>query len=172
MRIGCVLTPVLLAAVLAVSACSGDPADVSADGSAAPAPVVSVATPEFSQPATQPDPCKLLTKADAEKLTRTPLDDAVAVLETCTYTGPVTGPTAQVEIYVGDGAKKMLDVDRDLQHAFTPVTGAGDEAYLEDGVVFVRKGETWVAIRLVLLNDPAANRIPLENAARTVAGRL
>ncbi|MEV0267986.1 hypothetical protein AB0H43_04350 [Hamadaea sp. NPDC050747] len=162
------LLPLLLG--FALAGCGSDDAPD-------PAPIVSTVgsapSPEVTQEtAALPDPCKLLPKADAEKLARTPLDAAVASEGSCTYTGPVTGPTAQVEIYVGDGAKKMLDIDRDLQHAFTPVAGAGDEAYLEDGAVFFRKGELWVAIRLVLLNDPAANRVPLETAARTVAGRL
>jgi hypothetical protein len=38
--------------------------------------------------------------------------------------------------------------------------------------VFLNKSGTWVSVRLVRLNDPAENRKPLEDAARTVAGRL
>lgn len=119
-----------------------------------------------------PDACALVTKADAEKLAGTSLEDAVPVRESCMYTGPVTGPTAQVEIYVGDGAKKMLDIDRDLQHDFIEVASIGDEAHMEDGAVFFRKSGVWVAIRLVLLNDPAENRKPLETAARTASERM
>ncbi|MCP2329269.1 hypothetical protein HDA40_007776 [Hamadaea flava] len=160
--------PLLLG--LALAGCGGeDPAEPGPSVAAASSAVSPSAGPVVGPAA---DPCKLLPKADAEKLARTPLDEPVASEGSCTYTGPVTGPTAQVEVYVGDGAKKMLDIDRDLQHSFTPVTGAGDEGFLEDGAVFFRKGETWVAIRLVLLNDPAANRVPLETAARAAAGRL
>lgn len=119
-----------------------------------------------------PDACALITKADAEKLTGTPLEDGVPVRESCTYTGPVSGPTAQVEVYVGDGAQKMLDIDRDLKHEFAEVQSVGDEAYLEDGAVFFRKSGVWVAIRLVLLNDPAENRDSLEAAARTASARM
>jgi hypothetical protein len=133
----------------------------------------SAASPEVDEPpAALPDPCALITKADAEKLASTPLQEAVPVRETCSYTGPVSGPTAQVEVYIGDGAKKMLDVDRDLAHTFTPLPGIGDEAHLEDGAVFFRKGVVWVAIRLVRLDDPAVFRKPLEDAARTAAGRM
>ncbi|MFC9098343.1 hypothetical protein [Streptomyces sp. NPDC057072] len=51
--------------------------------------------------------CELLPKKDAEALAKTPLDAGVEGPETspsCMYTGPVTGPLAQVEIYLGDGA--------------------------------------------------------------------
>ncbi|MFG1955263.1 hypothetical protein [Micromonospora sp. NPDC048830] len=113
-----------------------------------------------------------MSKQEAEKLAGTELEDPVAVRESCTYTGPVTGPTAQVEVFVGDGAKKIYDVDRDLGHEFTPIAGAGDEAYAEDGAVFVSKGGVWVSIRLVRTDDPATYRKPLADLARTVAGRL
>lgn len=128
------------------------------------------ATP--AAPAALPDPCALVTKDDAETLAATPLDDAVAVRETCTYSGPVTGPTAQVEIYVGDGAKKILDIDRELGHEFTEVAGVGDEAYLENGMIFFSRSGTWVGIRLVRFTDDAENNRRLEQAARTAAGRL
>ncbi len=118
------------------------------------------------------DACALVTKQEAEKLAGTPLDDAVPGGESCTYTGPVSGPTAQVEIYVGDGAKKILDIDRDLDHEFETLSGIGEEAYLEDGAVFVNAAGVWVAIRLVRLEDPALYRKPLTELARTVAGRL
>lgn len=169
---------VLLASALLVGcgSSSGDPEP----GPAAPTdavltPAADGAQPSPTQPAPAalPDACALLAKADAELLARTPLEDAVPAPNSCTYTGPVTGPVAQVEVYVGDGAKKMLDIDRDdLGHAFTEVPGIGDEALLEEGAIFVRKGAVWVAIRLVLLNDPAENVAPLEAAARTAAGRM
>jgi len=138
-----------------------------------PAPPAEATTEAPAEPATEgPDPCALVTKADAEKLAGTPLDPPVAIRETCSYTGPVTGPTAQVEIYVGDGAKKMYDIDVELGHAFDELDGIGDEAHREDGSVFFAKDGVWVAIRLVLLNDPAENREPLATAARTAAGRM
>ncbi|MEN3609476.1 hypothetical protein [Plantactinospora sp. ZYX-F-223] len=135
-----------------------------------------------AEPATEPtsaapaaaslDPCALVTKAEAEKLAGTPLEDAVPIRETCSYTGPVTGPTAQVEVYVGDGAKKFLDIERELGHEIWPLPGVGDEAYAEDGAVFVQKGGQWVAVKLVLLNDPKESRKPLEEVAGTVASRM
>lgn len=161
-------TMTLLIVAALAAGCGGETPQPSI---AAPASDPAVETAEPSV-APLPDACKLITKADAERLAGTPLEDAVPVRETCGYTGPVTGPTAQVEVYVGDGAKKMLDIDRDLGHAFTPLAGIGDEAHLEDGAVFLRKGTVWVAIRLVRLDDPAVFRKPLEDAARTAAGRM
>jgi len=121
------------------------------------------------------DACKLLNKADAEEVVGTPLGapvEGVPQSPQCTYTGPPDGPVAQVEIYVGDGAKKSYDIDRELAHEFTTVAGVGDEAYAEENAIFFRRGTTWVAIRLVLLNDPVANRDPLVTLARRVVGRL
>ncbi|MDG4809718.1 DUF3558 family protein [Micromonospora sp. WMMD1120] len=152
-------------------------------GTADPAPPPSAVTqPDVAAPAAQPDvaatpartadPCALVPKAAAERLAGTPLQDPVAAPESCTYTAPVSGPTAQVEVYVGAGAKKILDIDRDLGHDLRPVTGVGDEAHIEDGAVFVAVGGTWVAIRLVTLADPAASRQALEDLARDVVTRL
>ncbi|GIJ22468.1 hypothetical protein [Micromonospora lutea] len=162
------------AAVAVLSACGG-----SADPATAPPPPVEVAEPtpptQETEPSTevpQLDACALVPKADAEKLADTPLEDPVPVRDTCTYSGPASGPLAQVEIYVGDGAKKILDIDRDLDHEFETLAGVGDEAYLEDGAVFVNAAGVWVAIRLVRLDDPARYRKPLTELARTVAGRL
>ncbi|MEH0931522.1 DUF3558 family protein [Micromonospora sp. CPCC 205558] len=133
-------------------------------------------TPSTDAPAAvKVDACTLLTKDEAEKLAGTPLQDPLEKAEdrdSCTYTGPVTGPTAQVEVYVGDGAKKFLDIDRELGHKLTPISGAGDEAYAEDGTVFVSKGGVWACVRLVRSEDPATYRKALETAARTAAGRL
>ncbi|MEV0729530.1 hypothetical protein [Polymorphospora sp. NPDC050346] len=156
-------------------------------GCGSSAPQVPVAEPSVTSPldeptveetsgkppaADLPDPCALLPKPEAETLADAKLEDPVPIRETCTYTGAPTGPTAQVEVYVGDGAKKMLDIDRELGHEFTALSGIGDEAHLENGTVFFSKGGVWVAIRLVRLTDDAENNKRLEQAARSAAGRL
>lgn len=130
------------------------------------------AVPPAAAPAPTVDPCTLVPKAAAERLAGTPLEEPVAAPGSCTYTGPVSGPTAQVEVYVGAGAKKILDIDRELGHDLKPVPGVGDEAHLEDGAVFVNAGDVWVAIRLVSLADPAASRQALQDLARDVVTRL
>ncbi|MET8311280.1 DUF3558 family protein [Micromonospora sp. NPDC005173] len=137
----------------------------------------SAAAPAEESPAAPAvDACALVSKQEAEKLAGTPLQDPLEKpapdRDTCTYTGPVSGPTAQVEVFVGPGAKKFLDIERELGHELTPISGAGDEAYAEDGTVFVSKGGVWVSIRLVRTDDPARYRAALETLARTTAGRL
>jgi hypothetical protein len=120
------------------------------------------------------DICGLVTHDEAEALVKTPLEAAVAEPGRCAYTGPASGPVAQVEVYVGDGAMKFLDIERDAGQVLTPISDLGDEAYAEPevGSIFFQKSGTWVAIHLVLLNDPAENVQPLEALARNVAARI
>ncbi|GAB3141950.1 hypothetical protein GCM10027290_15510 [Micromonospora sonneratiae] len=156
----------------------GDPDESGQPGGSAAEPTVAAtvetpgAEPTEAAAQSEVDPCSLVSKQEAERLAGTPLDAAVRVRETCTYTGPVTGPTAQVEIFVGDGAKKYLDIERELGHELRPLTGIGDEAYAGLEAAWFNKSGRWVSIRLVRLNDPAENRKPLEDLARKVAGRL
>jgi hypothetical protein len=171
------LLPVLAlaAALLALPAGCGRADDPPAAPPAASAPAQPEPEPEVTEAAPAaalPDACALVSRAEAKRLAGTPVDAAVAVRESCTYTAPVTGPTAQVEVYVGDGAKKYLDIERELGHEVRPLAGVGDEAHLTAEAFFIRKGEVWVAVRLMRLNDPQENREPLRALARTVAGRM
>jgi Protein of unknown function (DUF3558) len=170
----------LLLLVPAVVACATQPSALTTP-SAAPSAAAPSTAPASSFGATPSglgpdvDPCRLVTRSDAEQLAGTQLNPAVEIKgesPSCTYSGPVTGPLAQVEVYVGDGAKKILDIDRQLHHTLTAVPGTGDEAFEEDGAIFLRKSDLWVAIRLVRLQDPKLSREPLELLARTVASRL
>ncbi|MEU1688389.1 hypothetical protein [Micromonospora sp. NPDC005707] len=165
----------LAAALLTLTAgCGGPDEPPAAAGppvAAAPAEPTPEAT-EVAPSAALPDACALVSRADARRLAGTPVDAAVPVRESCTYTAPVTGPTAQVEVYVGDGAKKYLDIERELGHEVLPLAGVGDEAHLTAEAFFIRRGEVWVAVRLMRLNDPQENREPLRALARTVAGRM
>jgi Protein of unknown function (DUF3558) len=133
-------------------------------------------TTESSATQATVDACALLPKADAEAVAGTPLDPGEAgnpSNPSCTYNTPSSGPTAQVTIYVGDGAKKTYDIDQSLMHTFMPAPAVtADESWEEDNAIFFRKGSTWVQISLVRLNDPSENRMPLEQAAQKVASRL
>jgi hypothetical protein len=159
-----------------VTATTTASAPASAPSSAGPA--ASAAGSEVASLPPVIDPCKLLTQAEASTLAGVKLNAAVeagaAGTQTlCQYTSDPNGPTGQVEIIVGDGAKKELDIDRDtLGHTFTSVPGIGDEADQEDGNIFIRKGDNWVDINLVRLNDPAQNVQPMQAAAKIVASRL
>ena len=158
-------------------------APASAAGSApSSAPASAEASAQSSGPAAPKklDACSLLTKSEAEALAGTPLDAPVPAgaagsgdITLCQFTGPTTGPTAQVEVFVGDGAKKQLDIDRDnLMHPFTTVPGIGDQCLQEDDNIFVQKNGTWASINLVLLNDPSQNVQPMQTAIKLVASRL
>lgn len=127
-----------------------------------------------------PDACSLLTQAEAEAIAGTPLmkpegagpgSGAPSVM--CQYTGPSTGPTAQVAVFVGDGAKQQLHIDRDnLGHHFTTVPGIGDQCLQEDNFIFVQKNGLWASINLVRLNDAKDNVVPLQTGIKQVADRL
>jgi hypothetical protein len=180
------------AALVLVSGC-GSSSSSAAGGflgsSATSSPATGGSTPSGSAPSSAAAPssapakldaCALLTKAEAEALAGTPLNDAVPAGPAgsgdntlCQFSGPTTGPTAQVEVFVGDGAKKQLDIDRDtLMHAFTDCAGIGDQCVQEDDNIFVEKNGTWASINLVLLNDSAMNVQPLQTAIKQIADRL
>jgi hypothetical protein len=122
------------------------------------------------------DACAVITMPEAAKVTGGKLGDPVPEgdpVTRCVWTAPPTGEVAQLEIDLGDGAKKSYDIDNSvLKHAFTAVAGLGDEAYAEDDAIFFRKGDTWVAIHLVRLNDASANAANLLALAKAVAARV
>jgi hypothetical protein len=125
-----------------------------------------------------PDPCSLLTQAEAETLATIKLNKPVSAgadgtKTLCQWTAPPTGPVAQVEVLVGDGVAKALSIDKDeLHHKFTTVPGIGDQCLLEDGNIFIKKGTNAVQINLVLLDEPGNQAQRLEAAAKAIVARL
>ncbi|MEX5633392.1 DUF3558 domain-containing protein [Parafrankia sp. FMc2] len=138
-----------------------------ADGDAA-----TTAAPAASSDDGTANPCGIVSQPEAEQLAGTPLAGAEAVDETCTYVAPPNGPTAQVEVRVGQTAQNYYAAERDTGHQLQPLPGVGDEAFIGDYAVFVTKDGFSVSVNLVRSNDPAENRGPLEDLARTIAGRL
>jgi hypothetical protein len=122
------------------------------------------------------DPCSLITRAEANAVTgvKTLAPEAAGDPPTrCVWATPTSGAVGQVEIDVGDGAKKAYDIDATvLKHTFTPIAGLGDEGYSEDGAVFFRAGTTWAAIHVTRLDDPKTWMPKLVALAKVVAGRL
>lgn len=133
-------------------------------------------TPEPTVAAAAVDPCGLLTLAEARALVdgiKVPAGGPEGDPPTrCVWPTPASGSVGQVEIDVGDGAAKTLDIERQLGHDLKAVPSLGDEAWLEPDTVFFRTGDTWVAIHLVMLNDAAENDARLLTAAALVASRL
>jgi hypothetical protein len=125
------------------------------------------------------DPCSLVTQQEADQVAGTPLASGAPggplgqPPNLCTWLGDPTKPLGQVEVYVGDGAQKFLEIDRDtLKHTFRTVAGLGDEGWAEDNAVFFRMDTLWIGLHLVRLNDPAANAAALEELARRMATRI
>ena|SRR5487761_1116246 len=164
----------IVVTLVALAGCaSSHPSNAASPSSTSAAPTSS--PPTSTAAAVAADPCKLVSLSDAQTLAGTPLaagQEGNPANPSCTYTGPPSGPEAQVQVFVGDGAKKTLDIDRTLGHSFTALAGVADEAYQENNAVFLRNGTTWVAIELVLLDDPAQNRLPLQHLAAKVAAAL
>ena len=171
------------AAALAVGAIGGWALRGGTDSPSAAAPTTTAA-PTASVPTTEAtptkgpavkravDPCAFVSREEAEQLAGTPLLPAQPAPGSCMYSGPTDGPLAQVEIYVGDGAKKSLDIDRQLGHTFHPVAGLGDEAAAEENAIFFRRGTVWVSIQYVTLRDPAEYTAALETLARVALTRM
>ena len=151
------------------------PATTPARSSApAAAPSSSAPAPAITDPggAAKADPCSLVTQEEADAIAGTKLQPKQRAEQLCTFATPTTGPTGQLEVYVGDGAKKYYDIDKiNLGHDFRKVDGVGDEAYIEDGAIFVSAHGTWIGLRLLRLDDvdTAPSLIKL---AKVAVGRL
>jgi hypothetical protein len=156
--------------VVALAAC-GSSSKSTAPTPTTEAPNTTTATEAPVTTTTAPavlDSCALVTKAQAEAVIGTKLQTGTQVSNS-----DPNGPTAQVEVFVGAGAKKFYDDDNNvLKHTFTDVPGVGDESHEEDFSIFFRKGSTWVALRLTSLDDFSTFKTRLEDLAKNVAGRI
>ncbi len=167
-----VTTTVTVTATPTASDPSSDPSDGSA-GASDPSSAAAVSD-------SGPDACSLLTQAQANSVASTPLmkgtgagKNAAGAFVMCQYVGQPNGPTAELEVYDGDGAKQQLHIDRDnLQHKFTEIPGVGDQCLQEDGFIFVQKNGLWASIHLVRLNDAAQNVQPMRTGITELAAKL
>ena len=181
----------------ATAACSTEAATVPATATVtvertvtvtAPAPAPAADTAPSSSAEAAPsdgiperaDACAVLTRAEAQTVAaRRLMEAAPAGVEFgkatyCTYAGYPDDPgVGQIEVFIGDGAKKALEIDKDtLKHEFSQVAGVGEECWAENGQIFFRQGATWASIRVVTLEDDPQKAARLEAAARTVVSRL
>jgi hypothetical protein len=181
-----IVLAVSCAAALALTACGGDddsqeseataPTEAqSPDTTAAPDTTVAETT---TVQTVSVDPCTLVTKDQASTLTGIAMQDGVSITEPtgdgggCRYGSDPTGPTAQVAVFVGEGAKTYYDTDTRIGHTFTPVADLGDEAYEEELAIFVRKGATWFAINVPIGGDTATLPEQLREAATEAVAQL
>ncbi len=160
-------------AALALAACAS-----SKKAAAPPTTKAAAATTTTAKTVAAPDPCTLVTQAQGQAIVGVALGAGVKSGSDgdtmCQFTSSPDGPTAQVEVFVGDGAKKQLDIDKDsLQHPFTTIPGVGDQTYLEAGNVFVHKDGIWVSVNVVALDAPDDQvQTGLTNLASTIAGEI
>jgi hypothetical protein len=164
--------------VLALGACgsSSKTATPPSTEQQATTSVTAAPTTTTTTPA-QLDSCALVPQAQAEALIGTTLlagmHTSTSDVDSCTYPGDPNGPTAQVEVFIGSGAKKFYDDDNDvLHHTFVAVPGVGDESHEEDYTLFFRKGTTWVALRITSLDDFSMFQPRLEALAKDLASRI
>jgi hypothetical protein len=172
------VSAIVLAALLAAGACSSS---VAGSGSAAEpertstrpaAPPSSPAAITDPGAAAKTDPCSLVTQDEADAIAGTKLQPKSRAEQLCTFATPTTGSPAQLEVYVGDGAKKFYDIDKiNLGHRFKAVAGVGDEAHLEDGAIFCSAKGTWIGLRLLRL-DSVDTGPSLIQLAKIAVGRL
>jgi hypothetical protein len=169
---------VALAACSSAAATPGPTPSPTPTPVATPAPTDTLAATDTPAPteAALPDPCTLLTQDEADTLAGeklgAPLPEGNPPTN-CVWPTPLTGSVAQVEVGVGDGAKKYLDIDKDtLGHAFTQVSGLGDEAWQESDTVFVRTGTLWFSLHLVKLDAAPDDQANMVSLAKTILGRI
>jgi hypothetical protein len=155
--------PIVLVALAVIGAGCGS----SSHASSAPSPASSdsgapttAADNTTTTTVALPKACDVITRQQADAAIGLTLQAPVAGgaegTTSCTITAPPTGPVGQVEVYIGPGAKKIYDIDQTIGHAFTAVPNLGDEAKLEPGALFFRKGDNWVAVRITSLDDSDA----------------
>jgi hypothetical protein len=167
---------VCVGCALVLAACGGSSSKTAAPTATEPATTTAPPTTVAIAPKSH-DSCALVPLTQAEAMIGTKLEAGVhesnTDVDSCTYAGDPNGPTAQVEVFIGAGAKKFYDDDLNvLHHTFTNVPGVGDEAHEEDYTLFFRKGDTWVALRLTSLDDFSTFKARMEAAARQLATQI
>lgn len=132
-----------------------------------------IALPLAEPRAAGPDPCQVVSQADAERLSGKKMQDAGRSAATCSY-GPAQGGLPKVEVYLGDPAQRYLTIEQSGGRKFRMLSGAGDEAFISDaaGLLFVRKSNQLIAVKFVTLSDEKEYRKRFEDLARVIAGRL
>ncbi len=145
------------ACAIGVASCSSS-AHTAAAPSISSSGEVTTAAASTTQPQKVLSSCAILTQAQAATLAATAVAAGVESGQPgesmCQYISDPNGPTAQISVFVGPGAKKQLDIDKGtLKHDFTTLAGVGDEAYLEPGDMFIRKGTQWVSVDVVAIDE-------------------
>jgi hypothetical protein len=176
-RNGRIIYGLAVMAVVALSACGSSAAKSQTTTQPAETTTATGAPTTATTAPAKLDSCALVPLAQAEALIGTKLQPGLHVstteIDSCTYPGDPNGPTAQVEVFIGAGAKTYYDDDNNvLHHTFVNVAGLGDESHEEEYALFFRKGTIWVALRVTSLDDWSTFKARTEALAKDLASRI
>jgi hypothetical protein len=123
------------------------------------------------------DPCALITRQEAEAIVRAPLLEAVQYnlgteRPSCTYGAVPSGPTAQVQIYVGEGAESLIALHRRLGGEIVELEELGEGAFLRHTTLHYQPSGVPIVISVVRLVDATTLHPAMITAARVVAERM
>lgn len=123
------------------------------------------------------DPCTLVTREEAEAIVRASLLEARPAnlgseRPSCTYGADPAGTTAQVQIFLGEGAESLIATHRRLGGDLIEVEELGDGAFLRHSTLHFHSAGIPVVLSVVRLVDAKTLHAPMIDAARTIVQRI
>lgn len=123
------------------------------------------------------DPCALLTRDEAETIVRARLLDARpnnvgSDRPSCTYGADPAGTTAQVQLFVGDGAESLIAVNRRLGGDNIEVEELGDGAFLRHTTLHFHAAGLPVVLSVVRLVEAKTLHPAMIAAAQSIVQRM
>jgi hypothetical protein len=135
------------------------------------ASVPAVASPAFAD--SLPNPCNLLTKAQAEAAVNAKLQGSTLSGPSCTWnSSPTATNEAQLFIYVGTSTPQTLLTDRRLGHKFWKVPSLGPKGVEEEWAIFALKDGVWLTMSMVRLDQWPPYKQRLVVAAQEALSRI
>jgi hypothetical protein len=135
------------------------------------ASVPAVATPALA--VSLPNPCKLLTKAQAEAAVDAKLQGPTLAGPSCTWDSSPTATTeAQLFINLDTSTPQTLLTDRRLGHKFWKVPSLGPKAVEEEWAIFALKDGVWITMSMVRLDQWPPYKQLLVVAAQEAVSRI
>jgi hypothetical protein len=123
------------------------------------------------------DPCSLVTREEAEAIVRASLLEARANnvgsdRPSCTYGADPAGTTAQVQVFVGEGADSLIATHRRLGGDLIEVEELGEGAFLRHSTLHFHPAGVAVVLSVVRLVDAKTLHPAMIAAGRTIAQRM
>jgi hypothetical protein len=123
------------------------------------------------------DPCSLVTREEAEAIVRASLlepraNNVGSDRPSCTYGADPAGTTAQVQVFVGEGADSLIATHRRLGGDLIEVEELGEGAFLRHSTLHFHPSGIPVVLSVVRLVDAKTLHPAMIGAARTIAQRM